>query len=329
MTTILEMERRRLIEYDELLTEVDPTDTVAFYLRESSQFPPLKKAQQLILAKDMQEARERLDHFGALPEETISSPETIDEAWITYTSCHNALTQSYLKMVVSRAKKHIGRGMTLADLIQEGNIGLLQSLGRFRYQEGVKVGTYASYWIDRTVVDALEGQSQSVSTPSNSLFWLKKIDDIKDEFLQNTGREPTVEEIAREMKWTPNTVGNFILVFQGVLSLNEDIGDEGDLEPQDFLISSDLPVDTQAMQQIGKERVGVVLGRVLKSRDAQVIDGRYGLSSEGKTKTAEELSKKFKVTRQRIGQIEKEGFEKLRDSRNEAELRNAWEELVS
>jgi len=209
-------------------------------------------------------------------------------------------------------------------------MGFLQAMETFRYQEGVRIGAYASAQIKWSMLNILDSQAYSVSTLSNALIYFKKIGKEKEEFLQSTGREPTLEELAKKVKSTPNTVGNLIQVFQGVLSLNKDVDEEGDMEFGDFLMDSELPVDIQAIQEVGKSMVEVILDKELKSdRDRYVIDERYGLKNGGRTKTLEEVKQELGVSRMRVGQIEAEVLKKLKSSISEQELRNALEELAS
>ena len=225
----------------------------------------------------------------------------------------NQLTRANLRLVVSVAKKYIGRGITLLDLIQEGNIGLIKAVDKYDYRKGFKFSTYSSWWIRQAITRALADHSRTIRIPVNLHETVNKIVRLSREFTQNYGREPTNKEIAQKLELSEDRVKELLKIAQDPLSLTATVGGNGDSEESyvgDFIedVSIESPVDA-AIQQLLKEHVSKAL-QALNSREAQIIGMRHGLE-DGKMRTLEEVGRVFGVTRERIRQIEAGAIKKL------------------
>ena len=225
----------------------------------------------------------------------------------------NQLTRANLRLVVSVAKKYIGRGITLLDLIQEGNIGLMKAVDKYDYRRGYKFSTYSSWWIRQAITRALADHSRTIRIPVNLHELVNKIVRLSREFTQNYGREPTNKELAQKLEISEERVKELLKIAQEPLSLTAAVGGNGDSEESyvgDFIedVSVESPVDA-AIQQLLKEHVSKAL-QALNSREAQIIGMRHGLE-DGKMRTLEEVGRVFGVTRERIRQIEAGAIKKL------------------
>ncbi|MGH2480363.1 MAG: RNA polymerase sigma factor RpoD, partial [Ktedonobacteraceae bacterium] len=269
-------------------------DPVRMYLREIGRVTLLSAEEEVRLASRMQRGRIELTKPA-----TMRDYRTIEDG----EEAQRRLTEANLRLVVSVAKKYIGRGMSLLDLIQEGNIGLIRAVEKFDYTKGFKFSTYATWWIRQAITRAIADQARTIRIPVHMVETINRLIRISRRLLQDLGREPTSEEIAEQMEISPEKVREIIKVSQEPVSLETPIGDEEDSHLGDFIEDHTAlaPADA-ASHQLLKEQVEDVLDS-LTERERKVLQLRFGLD-DGRSRTLEEVGKEFHVTRERIRQIE-------------------------
>ena len=266
-------------------TQVQLNDPVKMYLKEIGRVPLLKPEDEPAIAKRIEEGDEE---------------------------AKNLLISANLRLVVSIAKKYVGRGMQFLDLIQEGNMGLVKAVEKFDYTKGFKFSTYATWWIRQAITRAIADQARTIRIPVHMVETINKLSRVQRQLLQELGREPTAEEISERMDGlTPEKVREIQKVALEPVSLETPVGDEDDSHLGDFLEDKGaVSPDSYANNQLLKEELDIVLSD-LTEREEQVLRLRFGLV-DGQTRTLEEVGKEFNVTRERIRQIEAKAIRKLK-----------------
>lgn len=287
-------------------------DPVRMYLREIGRVPLLSAEEEVRLAQRMERGRVEL-----LKPATNRSYRIVEDG----EEAQRRLTEANLRLVVSVAKKYIGRGMSLLDLIQEGNIGLIRAVEKFDYTKGYKFSTYATWWIRQAITRAIADQARTIRIPVHMVETINRLIRISRRLLQDLGREPTSEEIAAQMEISPEKVREIIKVSQEPVSLETPIGEEEDSHLGDFIEDHTAlaPADA-ASHQLLKEQVEDVLDS-LTERERKVLQLRFGLD-DGRSRTLEEVGKEFHVTRERIRQIEAKALRKLRHPSRSRKLKD-------
>src|SRR3989440_12634035 len=285
-------------------------DPVRMYLREIGRVPLLSAEEEVRLAQRME--RGKVERLKAMPNRRY-----VDDG----EEAQRRLTEANLRLVVSVAKKYIGRGMSLLDLIQEGNIGLIRAVEKFDYTKGYKFSTYATWWIRQAITRAIADQARTIRIPVHMVETINRLIRISRRLLQDLGREPTSEEIAEQMEISPEKVREIIKVSQEPVSLETPIGEEDDSHLGDFIEDHTAlaPADA-ASHQLLKEQVEDVLDS-LTERERKVLQLRFGLD-DGRSRTLEEVGKEFHVTRERIRQIEAKALRKLRHPSRSRKLKD-------
>jgi len=271
----------------ELLTKLEgteSTDPVRQYLREIGKYPLLDAEEEVELAKNYEKGSKR---------------------------AKDKLIESNLRLVVSIAKKYIGRGLSLLDLIQEGNQGLIRAVEKYDWRRGFKFSTYATWWIRQAITRAIADQARTIRIPVHMVETINKLYRTSQKLMQELGREPTPEEIGRELELTADRVREIFKISQETTSLDTKVGEDEDSTLGDFIPdeSQDSPVDA-ASKQLLKDHLEEVLS-TLTEREAKVLSLRFGLDG-GQPRTLEEVGRVFGVTRERIRQIEAKALRKLR-----------------
>ena len=278
-------------------------DPVRMYLKEIGRVPLLTAQQEVELAKLM-ENRDK-DIESAL-------------------QAQKDLAEANLRLVVSIAKRYIGRGMLFLDLIQEGNLGLIKAVEKFDYKKGYKFSTYATWWIRQAITRAIADQARTIRIPVHMVETINKLIRVQRQLLQKHGREPTPEEIAEEMETSVDRVLEIMKIAQEPVSLETPIGEEEDSHLGDFIEDRDAQAPADAAADVLlREQLTEVLG-TLTDREKQVLMLRFGLK-DGKARTLEEVGKNFKVTRERIRQIEAKALRKLRHPSRSKKLKDFLE----
>src|SRR5215472_12060401 len=293
-------------------------DPVRMYLREIGRVPLLNAEEEVRLAQIMErgkQERQRAERLKVLP-----NRKYLDDG----EEAQRRLTEANLRLVVSVAKKYIGRGMNLLDLIQEGNIGLIRAVEKFDYTKGYKFSTYATWWIRQAITRAIADQARTIRIPVHMVETINRLIRISRRLLQELGREPSVEEIADAMGLTPEKVREVMKISQEPISLETPIGEEEDSHLGDFIEDQEAVAPAEAASvMLLKEKMQDVLQN-LTERERKVLVLRFGLE-DGHQRTLEEVGQEFGVTRERIRQIEAKALRKLRHPSRGKALKDYWQ----
>jgi RNA polymerase primary sigma factor len=289
-------------------------DVVGLYLKEAGRVPLLTAEEEVSLAKRMeagQFAQEQLEEMGHdLSRDDRAELESIVRDG---EDAQEYLVRANARLVISVAKKYIGRGVHFLDLIQEGNIGLIRAARKFEYQRGHKFSTYATWWIRQAVSRAVADQGRTIRVPVHMGDQINRLRRVSMQLTQELGREPTNEELAEAMEITPDKVSNLIEISRRPISLETPIEEDADSEFGDFIEDKSSPEPTQIVtQHLLRDHLAQVLGR-LPDREAHILQLRYGLL-DGETHTLEEVGQEIGVTRERVRQLEAQALNRLRHS---------------
>jgi RNA polymerase primary sigma factor len=313
---------------EELALKAPTNDPVRMYLKEIGKVPLLTAEQEVILAKAIEEgeaATAELDKaISAGKKPPTTRMRELQRVERQGQLAKRKLIEANLRLVVSIAKRYVGRGMLFLDLIQEGNLGLIRAVEKFDYTKGYKFSTYATWWIRQAITRAIADQARTIRIPVHMVETINKLIRIQRQLLQDLGREPTPEEIGREMEFSPEKVREILKVSQEPVSLETPIGEEEDSHLGDFIEDSDavVPVDAASFILL-QEQLDSVL-HTLSEREKKVIQLRFGLT-DGHPRTLEEVGREFGVTRERIRQIESKTLSKLRHPSRSQKLRDYLE----
>lgn len=314
---------------------VSVEDPVRMYLKEIGKVPLLSADEEIELAQNMEDGavatekinvlKGRLD--GASEEEKAEIKEeikTLQRDVDKGADAKKRLAEANLRLVVSIAKRYVGRGMFFLDLIQEGNLGLIKAVEKFDYKKGYKFSTYATWWIRQAITRAIADQARTIRIPVHMVETINKLIRVSRQLLQELGREPSPEEIAKEMNMPVERVREILKISQGPVSLETPIGEEEDSHLGDFIKDDNVPVPADAAAfTLLKEQLEEVLG-TLTEREQKVLTLRFGLE-DGRARTLEEVGKEFNVTRERIRQIEAKALRKLRHPSRSRKLKDYLE----
>ena len=310
-------------------------DPVRMYLKEIGKVPLLGAEEEIELAKNMEAgavAKEKIailksreenateEELAEIKEEIKNLQKDLDAG----DEAKKRLAEANLRLVVSIAKRYVGRGMLFLDLIQEGNLGLIKAVEKFDYRKGYKFSTYATWWIRQAITRAIADQARTIRIPVHMVETINKLIRVSRQLLQELGREPSPEEIAAEMNMPVERVREILKISQEPVSLETPIGEEEDSHLGDFIQDDNVPVPADAAAfTLLKEQLEEVLG-TLTEREQKVLTLRFGLE-DGRARTLEEVGKEFNVTRERIRQIEAKALRKLRHPSRSRKLKDYLE----
>ena len=315
---------------------VSVEDPVRMYLKEIGKVPLLSADEEIELAQKMEAGSVAVEKIPLLKERLAETGDEQEKEEIQAeikalqldvdrgSDAKKRLAEANLRLVVSIAKRYVGRVMLFLDLIQEGNLGLIKAVEKFDYRKGYKFSTYATWWIRQAITRAIADQARTIRIPVHMVETINKLIRVSRQLLQELGREPTPEEIAEEMKMPVERVREILKISQEPVSLETPIGEEEDSHLGDFIKDDNVPVPADAATfTLLKEQLEEVLG-TLTEREQKVLTLRFGLE-DGRARTLEEVGKEFNVTRERIRQIEAKALRKLRHPSRSRKLKDYLE----
>jgi RNA polymerase primary sigma factor len=304
------------------------TDLVRAYLKEIGRVALLNAEQEVELAKRIEAGlfaaeKIRQSESGELK---LTKAVKKDLEWLTADGqrAKDHLLEANLRLVVSVAKRYTGRGMAFLDLIQEGNLGLIRAVEKFDYTKGYKFSTYATWWIRQAITRAMADQARTIRIPVHMVEQINKLTRVQRQMLQDLGREPTADELATELDMTPDKVVEIQGYAREPVSLEQNVGDEGDSQLGDFIEDADAPVAAEVVSFGLLQRELDSVLKTLPEREAAVVALRFGLT-DGQPRTLDEIGKEFGLTRERIRQIEAKTLSKLRHPSRSQKLRDYLE----
>ena len=327
---IKDLPEEEIVDPNTLVDSFGIDDPVRMYLKEIGKVNLLTPDEEVQLAQDMgagDAAKEQLDELERAKEageESFLSEDDIKELRRLVKrgeAAKQRLAEANLRLVVSIAKRYVGRGMLFLDLIQEGNLGLIKAVEKFDYTKGYKFSTYATWWIRQAITRAIADQARTIRIPVHMVETINKVIRVSRQLLQELGHDPTPEEIAEEMGMPVDKVREILKIAQEPVSLEAPIGEEEDSHLGDFIPDEDASEPSEAASfTLLKEQLVSVLG-TLTEREEKVLKLRFGIE-DGRTRTLEEVGKEFKVTRERIRQIEAKALRKLRHPSRSKKLKD-------
>ena len=320
---ITEIEEEELVDPNTLVDSFSIDDPVRMYLKEIGKVPLLSPEEEIDLAQKMSAgnlAKEQLEELGedALPAEDLAQMKKLVKDG---EKAKQKLAEANLRLVVSIAKRYVGRGMLFLDLIQEGNLGLIKAVEKFDYTKGYKFSTYATWWIRQAITRAIADQARTIRIPVHMVETINKVIRVSRQLLQELGHDPTPEEISVEMNMPVDKVREILKIAQEPVSLETPIGEEEDSHLGDFIPDEGASEPSEAASfTLLKEQLVDVLS-TLTPREEKVLKLRFGIE-DGRTRTLEEVGKEFNVTRERIRQIEAKALRKLRHPSRSKKLKD-------
>ena len=328
MEEIAEIEEEELVDPNSLVDSFNIDDPVRMYLKEIGKVPLLTADQEVELATAMTAGREAQSRMDEAEEngETLSDEEKaqLKKQIKAGERAKQQLAEANLRLVVSIAKRYVGRGMLFLDLIQEGNLGLIKAVEKFDYTKGYKFSTYATWWIRQAITRAIADQARTIRIPVHMVETINKVIRVSRQLLQELGHDPSPEEISEEMNMPVDKVREILKIAQEPVSLETPIGEEEDSHLGDFIPDEAASEPSEAASfTLLKEQLVDVLS-TLTPREEKVLKLRFGIE-DGRTRTLEEVGKEFNVTRERIRQIEAKALRKLRHPSRARHLRGFME----
>lgn len=299
-------------------------DPVRMYLKEIGKVSLLTAKEEVTLAKSIEAGELAIRELEETPDATREEKRHLERTEREGMASKRKLVEANLRLVVSIAKRYVGRGMLFLDLIQEGNLGLIRAVEKFDYRKGYKFSTYATWWIRQAITRAIADQARTIRIPVHMVETINKLIRVQRQLLQDHGREPTPEEIGNEMELTPEKVREILKISQEPVSLETPIGEEEDSQLGDFIEDQGaiVPADAASFSLLQQQLTRIL--DTLSDRERKVIELRFGLK-DGHPRTLEEVGKVFGVTRERIRQIESKTLSKLRHPSRSAKLKDYLE----
>ena len=327
---IADVEEEELVDPNSLVSSFSIDDPVRMYLKEIGKVPLLNPDEEIVLAQAMSagaEAKTKLDELeqqrkaGETPTVSAEEEAELRKVWKKGESAKQKLAEANLRLVVSIAKRYVGRGMLFLDLIQEGNLGLIKAVEKFDYTKGYKFSTYATWWIRQAITRAIADQARTIRIPVHMVETINKVIRVSRQLLQELGHDPSPNEIAKEMNMPVDKVREILKIAQEPVSLETPIGEEEDSHLGDFIPDEGASEPSEAASfTLLKEQLMDVLS-TLTPREEKVLKLRFGIE-DGRTRTLEEVGKEFNVTRERIRQIEAKALRKLRHPSRSKKLKD-------
>ena len=320
---IVDIEEEELVDPNTLVDSFAIDDPVRMYLKEIGKVPLLSPEEEIDLAQKMSSGNLAQEQLDSAEEGSLSAEETAQLKALLKEGekAKQKLAEANLRLVVSIAKRYVGRGMQFLDLIQEGNLGLIKAVEKFDYTKGYKFSTYATWWIRQAITRAIADQARTIRIPVHMVETINKVIRVSRQLLQELGHDPSPEEIADEMAMPVDKVREILKIAQEPVSLETPIGEEEDSHLGDFIPDEGASEPSEAASfTLLKEQLVDVLG-TLTPREEKVLKLRFGIE-DGRTRTLEEVGKEFNVTRERIRQIEAKALRKLRHPSRSKKLKD-------